>query len=129
MVYTYEYDTDYLFGPAFPLVEIQLRPVGEDKGISLQALVDSGADVTIVPWRYLQEAKVSCVGRAKMRWGSHTSKSYDVYLAVVDVGPHTVYGVRLLADKHNEEVILGRDVLNQIKITLNGPALVVEIEG
>ncbi|NKQ35849.1 MAG: hypothetical protein HF973_09570 [Chloroflexi bacterium] len=128
MVYTYDYDTDYSLGPPLPVVEFRVRAIGKDGGVSLQALVDSGADVTIIPLRYLEEAEVGHVGRAKMRWGSHESKNYDVYLTVIDIGPHTVHGVRLLADGRNRETILGRDVLNQIKIILNGPALVVEIE-
>ena len=73
MVYTYDYDTSYSFGPAFPVVKFRLRAVGKDEGVSLQALVDSGADVSIIPLRYLEEVEVGRVGRAKMRWGSHTS--------------------------------------------------------
>jgi predicted aspartyl protease len=128
MIYTYDYDAGYAFGPAIPVIEFQLRAIGKDQGVTIQALVDSGADVTILPLRYLKKADAAHVGRAKMRWGSHESRNYDVYLAVIDIGPHTVYGVRVLADKQNQEIILGRDVLNQIRVTLNGPALVVEIE-
>lgn len=128
MVYTYDYDTSYSSGPAIPVTEFRMRAVGKDEGISLQAFVDSGADVTIIPWQYLEQAEIGRVGRAKMRWGSHSSRTYDVYLAVIEIGPHTIYGVRVLADKRNQEIILGRDVLNQMKVILNGPALVVELE-
>ena len=87
MVYTYDYDTSYSSGPAIPVTEFRMRAVGKDEGISLQAFVDSGADVTIIPWQYLEQAEIGRVGRAKMRWGSHSSRTYDVYLAVIEIGP------------------------------------------
>jgi hypothetical protein len=33
-----------------------------------------------------------------MRWGSHRSRLYDVYLATIAIGPYSIYGVRVLKD-------------------------------
>ena len=128
MIYTFDYDAAYPYGPAMPMVELQIRPVGQtgDK-VTLKAIVDSGADATILPIRYLEEAGVDKVGRARMRWGDHIGQAYDVYLAVVEIGSFQVPGVRILADKQRDEPVLGRDVLNHLLVTLNGPANVVEI--
>jgi predicted aspartyl protease len=98
-----------------------------DSGISLRALADSGADATILPPAVLQNAQVDQVGRARMRWGSHQSQTYDVYLATIAIGPCEIYGVRVLADPTGSEPILGRDVLNQMVVTLNGLAHIVEV--
>ena len=127
MIYTFDYDSTYLAGPALPIVEFQLRAIGSDEGVLVSALVDSGADATILPISNLTQAKVEQIGRARMRWGPHLSGNYDVYLATIQIGPHTIFGVRVLADAQDSEAILGRDVLNQLKIILNGPAQVVEI--
>jgi predicted aspartyl protease len=128
MIYTFEYDLDYPFGPAMPMVEIQIRPVGRnDVTVTIQALVDSGADATILPVRYLQAAGVEMVGKARMRWGGHLGQVYDVYLAVVNIGTLQMPGIRILADKHRDEPVLGRDVLNHLVVTLNGPGSVVEV--
>jgi predicted aspartyl protease len=128
MIYTFEYDTDYPFGPAMPMVEVRLRPVGKNEGgVSVQTMVDSGADATIIPIHYLEAAEVDKVGRARMRWGNHMGQMYDVYLAIVEIGALQLPGIRILADKQNNEPILGRDVLNNLALTLNGPANVVEI--
>lgn len=110
-----------------PVIEFLLRPVGKSEGIQLKALVDSGADATIIPTHLLQQAGVEQVGRARMRWGPHSVQIYDVYLAVIEIGSETIPGIRVLADAQHEEIVLGRDVLNQLKITLNGPAHVVEV--
>jgi len=127
-MYTHDYDSSYAYGPALPVIELSVRPVAAtDGGISLRALVDSGADATILPLAVLQNAQVDQVGRARMRWGSHQSRPYDVYLATIAIGPYDINGVRVLADTASNEAILGRDVLNQMIVTLNGLANVVEI--
>ena len=127
MVYTFDYDSSYPSGPALPVVELLLKAIGSEEGVLVSALVDSGADATILPINYLEQARVEHVGRARMRWGPHISGSYDVYLAAIQIGPHTLFGTRVLADKQGGEAILGRDFLNQMKVILNGPAQVVEI--
>ncbi len=143
MIYSFDYDNSYSSGPALPIVELQLQAIGAEtapashtsvgtgtsrgQAVRLTALIDSGADATIIPLPYLEQANIEQVGRAKMRWGTHASSSYDVYLATIQIGSHTFFGVRILADKQGTEAILGRDVLNQMKIILNGPAQVVEI--
>ncbi len=128
MIYTHEYDTDYAFGPALPMVEVAVSSVGDaaDNGMSL-ALVDSGADATMVPVTILTQVGADKVGRAQMRWGSHDSRAYDVYLVALKVGPFQIRGARVLADEFSDEIILGRNVLNQMIVTLNGLANIVEI--
>ena len=44
--------------------------------------------------------------------------SFDVF---VTIGGHS-YSARLLADLNSPERILGRDVLNQLVVTFDGPA-------
>jgi predicted aspartyl protease len=127
-MYTHDYDSSYAYGPALPIVELFVRSVAAtDGGTSLRALVDSGADATILPLAVLQNAHVDQVGRARMRWGSHQSQMYDVYLVTIAIGPYEIYGVRVLADPTGSEAILGRDVLNQMVVTLNGLAHIVEV--
>jgi predicted aspartyl protease len=128
MIYTFEYDAHYPFGPAMPMVEIQLRSVGKnDGGVPVQVMVDSGADATVIPVHYLEAAGIDKVGKARMRWGSHIGQIYDVYLAIIEIGMLQFPGIRVLADEQRNEPILGRDVLNHLVLTLNGPAHYVEI--
>ncbi len=127
-MYTHEYDSEYPYGPALPVVELRVRPIdATGAGIELQALVDSGADATILPIHVLQDAGVEQIGRARMRWGTHQSQMYDVYLATIAIGDYAIHGVRVLAASTSNEAILGRDVLNQLIVTLNGLAYVVEL--
>jgi len=51
----------------------------------------------------------------------------DVYVLNIRVGPHWVRGVRVVAVAAHTEIVLGRNVLNHLIVTLNGLAGVTEI--
>lgn len=127
MIYTSQYDDSYRNGPAIPVVELKVVPIGDHIGATITAMVDSGADATILPLSFLEDSSVEQVGRTRMRWGNERGKVYDVYLAVIHIGPFQVHGVRILADQEDREAIVGHDVLNQLVVTLNGLANMVEI--
>jgi hypothetical protein len=63
MLYSFDYDTSYF--PALPVVEIEIRYAKSEPSLSLRAIVDSGADATIVPLRYLQQVRAR---RGKKAW-------------------------------------------------------------
>lgn len=128
MVFTFDYDSSYPNGPSMPVIELEISAVGETRrGIVVTAMVDSGADATIIPVSILEQAGVELVGRARMRWGHHSGSTYEVYLATIRIGNFDVNGVRILADKDHDEIVVGRDVLNHLEVLLNGPAGVVQI--
>lgn len=126
---SFDYAPDYEGGSAAPIVEVRVRAIGEPDGVIVPALVDSGAEATILPLDVLLAAGVEPVGRARLRWGHGPSIAYDVYLAILEIGPHQLPGVRVLADQRFSEAVLGRDVLNQLVVTLNGPGLTVLVDG
>lgn len=128
MVYSGDYDSTYPYGPAFPVVECRIKRIGaSEASTTIMAMVDSGADATIFPLYYLKQAGMEPVGRARLRWGNHPGTVYDVYLATIQIGTFQIHGVRILADQQYDEAILGRDVLNHLIVTLNGPGHTVEI--
>ena len=52
----------------------------------------------------------------------------DLYEVSLRIGSHSFPYVRVAADKHNEMMVLGRDILNHLVITLNGLASATEIQ-
>ena len=54
MIYTYDYDLAYL--PAMPMVTIQIGRPDSDAVLRLPALIDSGADATMIPISHLKQA-------------------------------------------------------------------------
>ncbi len=124
-LYTYNYSPDY--HPAMPVVEVGLSIVGQSKAQqSLMALIDSGSDGTLLPLNILEEVGARYVGDARIRGITGHTQFVDVYIANLHIGSHTLRAVRLVGVE-DEEAILGRNVLNQLTITLDGVAGVTEI--
>ena len=124
-MYQSEYDTSY--DPAMPVVEIEISNLDEpSQSVKLLALVDSGADITFIPEKHLKAVKAESVRKGNVRgiWGN--SQPADIYMIKMAIGPYEFFGVRVVGDKRGQ-TILGRNILNEVIVTLNGLANVVEL--
>ena len=127
MVYTYEYDFGYA-GPAFPVVEIEISvPHNKENRLGLRALVDSGADVTMIPTRYLHRLGARTIDRRRLRSSTDVSYAVDVYGVNLKLGPFHETALAVVGNRQSNDVIVGRDVLNHLIVTLNGLAGVTEV--
>jgi len=125
-LYTYPYSRNYQ--PAMPVIEVGLGKGGQrEPGLLRIALVDSGADGTRVPVDLLDEIGARLVGAARIKGILGDSQVADIYLVSLRVGPHLLSTLRVVAAAEGDEIILGRNVLNQLVVTLNGLASAVEI--
>jgi predicted aspartyl protease len=97
------------------------------RAIQLQAMIDTGADATIVPVRYLRQIGAQPAFEASLR--SHWGERRPVFLYLVDLktGGLTLPSVFVVGDDRGDETILGRDVLNKLVVTLHGPQRLTEI--
>ena len=66
-------------------------------------------------------------GQVAIRGITSARSIVDIYEVTSHLGPHLFPKVRVAADKHNDRLILGRDVLNQLMITPKGLASATEI--
>lgn len=113
------YDSRY--DPALPVLAIRLSAPGEaPRGELLTAIVDTGADGTLVPTSYLELAEAIGVGDAILR--SVLGEVREVHLFEVDLhlDALTLPGVLVAADDQGNEVLLGRNVLNKLILLLDG---------
>ncbi|MEZ4705650.1 MAG: hypothetical protein R3A44_00505 [Caldilineaceae bacterium] len=123
-MYFHEYDSSY--DPSLPVVEISVGALRDGPFTTLTALVDSGADATAIPLRYLDQIAALPVER---RWLSgvtgerHLVSLYEVYLRIGEFGQY----LAVVGDAFGQEATVGRDILNHYVVKLDGPALVVEI--
>lgn len=120
------YATRYF--PAAPQVEIWLGPPdGSFRLGPLQALIDTGSDATVVPQAMLRPLRLQVDDRKYLRspWGDR----HVVDIFMMDIG---IVGLRLpvvevVADTIGDEVIVGRNVLNMLRVLLDGPKHTLEI--
>ena len=125
-VHTFSYTNRY--DPPMPIVLAQLvAPESPKKSQEVEAVVDSCSDGTMVPVDLLDEIGALSVGTAIMSgvWG--TRRTINLYLVHLQIGGHLISAVHVAGVPNEFGFVLGRNVLNQLSIHLNGPANVVEI--
>lgn len=120
--YAFVYDQSY--SPPAPTIVVRLR---SPYGISslFPAFVDSGADGTVAPLAILQSIHADYADKAFLTGTTGVAQSVGLYEVQVQIGTEIVYGIDAAA--YGEEIILGRDVLNQLAIFLDGPLAICEV--
>jgi len=125
-ILTFPYNPAYV--PSAPEIECELSRTGRARGtVRLTALVDSGADGTFLPISVLDRIQARYVGQARLQRGQSESEIVDVYMVNLAIGDKTLPAVQVVATPDDAEPLIGRNVLNQLVITLNGPASVTEL--
>lgn len=122
----YEYSANY--SPAMPVCMVYIGAGGAPPTLGpFTAIIDTGADITVIPLPYLQQVNAKRIsrGRARSLWGD--LKIVDVYSVALNLDGLKFAALRVLADDAGEEIILGRFVLNRLKVTLDGPSALTEI--
>ena len=121
-VYSYAYDGRE-YHPAMPIAELELISLAEGyPNIGLVGLIDSGADATMLPFEGLQSVGARYHRSRHMRGVTGQSEPVDTYVVTLSIGPYVIHGIEAVGMPDESEAILGRDVLNQLELTLNGPA-------
>jgi hypothetical protein len=122
----FEYD-EQQFAPAAPVFPMRLsHPARATPVLDVPAQVDTGADVTAVPLSTLQQLQAD-------QSGDLVISSYDGSFAHVPVFairlelPTGQWGRLNALGIDSEHVLLGRDVLNLLRLLLDGPALTLEV--
>lgn len=124
----YSYDRSYR--PAFPAVEVILHNLENGRHTtSLPALLDSGADGTLVPLTYLEEILAPVITEARIRshWGEW--RNVEQFLVEIEIADLRLPGNLVVGDEIGDEIVLGRDALNKLRVLLDGPHHTVDIKG
>jgi predicted aspartyl protease len=122
------YLTSYV--PPIPALTIHLAPVGAAPQIGpLTALVDTGADATLVPVKYLDEMEIPADYPAQLRdpWGS--ARRVQIYTVDIVIANMRLPGLEVVGDELGDEIILGRSVLNRLVLLLDGPGQQSDVFG
>jgi len=121
-----KYNTAYL--PTLPTLDIRLSQSDNTPWVGpLRAIVDTGSDGTLVPvaalavFRPVESDKIWL----RSQWGER--RLALVYVLDVNIDLIRLPAIRVVSDDRGNEVILGRDVLNKLRLLLDGPAQTTEI--
>ncbi|MBE9508390.1 MAG: hypothetical protein IMY86_10110 [Chloroflexi bacterium] len=122
----YPYDANYQ--PPFPAVRVVFY--NSDEGLRTateNALLDTGSDGSLVPIAHLRQIFASALTDTRIRshWGEW--RSAQLFVVDLELDGLRLPGVFVVGDEQGDEIILGRNVLNKLRLLLNGPASLTEI--
>jgi predicted aspartyl protease len=122
-----EFPYDAKYDPPLPVCDIVLIVPATDLRVPLTAVVDTGADGTIVPVDYLRQigARRAFETGLRSQWGER--RVVYLYLVDMQIGSITLPGVYVIGDELGTEAVLGRNVLTRLRLLLDGPAALTRI--
>jgi hypothetical protein len=122
----YPYDATYQ--PPFPVVPVTLYNSEEVLHTAeTVSLLDTGSDGSLIPIAYLRQILAPALSDTRIRshWGEwRPAQLFEVDL---EVGRLRLPGVIVVGDEQGDTIVLGRDVLNKLRLLLDGPAKVTDM--
>ncbi|MGQ9627513.1 MAG: retropepsin-like aspartic protease [Anaerolineae bacterium] len=120
------YDTN--IHPPAPLAFVLVsHPFDREKNRQLQGKLDTGADLSVIPESLPNELQLIPAREIVIRSYDGTVQHKPGYFVALEVEGQPVQLVEAIAAKRTN-MLLGRDVLNRFRLTLDGKALTWDIE-
>ena len=121
---THRFRYDRTKSPAAPILPIRIGRPGTDPSVLVTALVDTGADATIIPQALARRLNLPVLADVGVGGSGGLSQRATVHAAFVEVAGAR-WPVQVIA--LGAESLVGRDLLNQWVVTLRGPQRVLEL--
>lgn len=116
------YDKD--FDPPAPVVGIRVTNATDGSSVLIRALVDTGADSTVIPGHVAEELGLPIVEYARIE-GVGSVREVSVHAALVQLGD---VETKLSVAAFEEERVVGRDLLRHFVTRLDGPKGILSFE-
>ncbi len=122
----YRYNTQ--LQPPAPFVHLLLRnPANGNELAAVPAQIDTAADLTVLPQSLIKNLGLAQIGTlliGGLGGITYTLPTYVVLIGIHDLVPQAI---KIVASAEEEWPLLGRDLLNSVRLTLDGPQSVLEI--
>ncbi len=118
--------TSAYFPPA-PMLDVVFvaQPEGTRTAV-VAGFVDTGADASIVPLYLLDQIGARYVTEHRVRSHFGEVRKVHSYLVDVVVDDITLPGIEVVGDTV-DETLIGRDVLNRLRLVLDGPRQQIQV--
>jgi len=123
-----EFLYDATYEPSMPVCSMTITSAATGRRVTSDAILDTGADATIIPTPLLRHIRARRVFETGLRsqWGER--RSVFLYLVDLEINGVTLPGVYVAGDEVGSEVVLGRNALNKLVVTLDGPRKVATVD-
>jgi predicted aspartyl protease len=116
---------DGAYDPPAPVVPVLVSTPGGGRQIATTALLDTGADCTLLPVEIVRALTLPQVDWLRIEAAGGAPLRAPVYAAELVAGQRRSLA-RVVA--FGREPLLGRDWLNRLRVTLDGPALTLSLQ-
>ena len=121
----FSYDKSY--DPPAPVVQVRLLAPGSQEWLEVSALLDSGADITVVPAGAVERLRLPSTGATDVQGFASGTQRTPTFTLRFTLGQERSWLDEVVA-WDEPYAILGRGVLNHWRVTLDGPRGIVTIE-
>ena len=112
-----------------PIIPIRLALSDSTYGTRyLNAIVDTGADFVIIPERLLERLGSESENYVRLRGQWSEARTMALHTLDIEIANSRYPDIDVVADDKDNEIILGRNLLNKLVLTLNGPKQELEIK-
>lgn len=111
------------YDPPAPVIDIIVKPrpaASAQTSERVCALIDSGADATMLSESLLVRIGAAKIDRRRSRGVYGQTRTVSIYLVDIQIGLLVIPSIRVIGMSDEEEPLLGRDVLNHLIVTLDG---------
>jgi predicted aspartyl protease len=118
---------DFGFSPPAPAILVKIKnPLKTESEKSKTALIDSGAFMTVIPDDLIEALKLVPAGETDAGGYKGPKQRHRTYFVDIEFKSYSFPYTEVIAVER-ANVLLGRDVLNQLKLLLDGKSLSFDI--
>lgn len=111
-----------------PYLPITLSPMAGVRRQDTVGLLDTGADRTLIPLSVARDFELTKEKELLFEGADGIQFTLPLFRLLIAVGPFPAELVTAAASENEEVTLIGRDVMETFRITLDGPAGIVRVE-
>lgn len=113
--------------PAGLILTVNIQPYNGRQKKEIEAKIDTGADISVIPLNVKKELRLPLRGYIPVHGAfDDVAQNKPTFFITLSINNHFTFDLEVIAS-NRENVLIGRDLLNQIILHANGPSEFFEL--